>query len=150
MRIRDSRSGLFRARRPGIQLISSAAALAGLACLVFLPVSHGQLLQQEQPIHNPSGLPPPNPLANPKPDPNQIMEYEMQRRGLLQRYEKLNTLRQKEMTDDTARLLALAREVREKTTADPNSVTAIELQKIEAIEKLARSVREKMEFTLTQ
>jgi hypothetical protein len=100
-------------------------------------------------MHSASGLPPPNPLANPKPDANQLMEYEMQRRNSRQRIEKLNVLRQKEMADETTRLLVLARQVREETAAGPASLSAIELNKIEAIEKLARSVREKMEFTFT-
>lgn len=149
MRIRDSRSGQSRERRPGIHYISWAAALAGFFCLAFLPSSAGQILQQEQPIHSSSGLPPPNPLANPKPDANQVMQGEMQRSNVMHRIEQLNLLRQKEMTDETTRLLQLAKELRSSTT-NAASLSAFDLNKAEAIEKLARSVREKMQFTLSR
>jgi hypothetical protein len=101
-------------------------------------------------MHDPSGLPPHNALANPKPDANQIMEYDMQRINTMHRIEQLNTLRLKEMTEDTLRLLQLAKEVHQKTiTGDPAAISAFELNKVEAIEKLARSVREKMAFTVS-
>lgn len=150
MKIRQSCSVLFRARQPGMQRFLAAATLSTAVSLLLLPAVRGAIGQQDEPpMHNPSGLPPPNPLANPKPDANAIMEFEMQRRAAMQRIEKLNTLRQKEMTSETAMLLALARDVHAKTAADPKSLSAIEMHKIEAIEKLARSVREKMEFTVT-
>lgn len=100
-------------------------------------------------MHTTSGLPPPNPLANPKPDANQLMQYEAQRANIMHRIEQLNTLRQKEMADDTTRLLQLAKEVRDKTASDATALSALDLTKVEAIEKLARSVREKMEFTIS-
>ncbi|HTJ29521.1 MAG TPA: hypothetical protein VL346_03435 [Acidobacteriaceae bacterium] len=102
--------------------------------------------QDQKPMRDPSGIPPPNPAANPQPNANQRMLYRMQQQEDLKRIEKLNVLRQKLMTDETDRLLALAREVHQKTAADPKSITAIEMIKIQAIEKLARSVREKMQF----
>ena len=150
MRNRDSRSGPSCERRPRVYTIFSVVALTAFASFAVLTPGVGQLLQQEQPVHSPSGLPPPNPLANPRPDANQVMQYEMQRTDMRQRIEKLNTLRQKEMTDETTQLLRLAREVQEKTTPGSPSFSAMDLHKIEAIEKLARSVREKMEFTVSQ
>lgn len=65
------------------------------------------------------------------------------------RLEKLNLLRQKEMTDETARLVRLANEVKAETgQGTANSLTVVELRKVELIEKLAKSVREKMKATV--
>lgn len=65
------------------------------------------------------------------------------------RLEQLNLLRQKEMTEETARLVRLANEVKAETgkgTAD--SLTVVELRKVELIAKLAKSVRDKMKATV--
>jgi len=65
------------------------------------------------------------------------------------RLEQLNLLRQKEMTDETARLVRLANEVKAETgQGTANSLTVVELRKVELIAKLAKSVREKMKATV--
>jgi len=65
------------------------------------------------------------------------------------RLEQLNVLRQREMTDETARLVRLANEVKAETNKSAmDSLSVVELRKVELIEKLAKSVREKMKATV--
>jgi hypothetical protein len=57
----------------------------------------------------------------------------------------LNALRQKAMISDTAKLLQLATELNAEVSADnSDSLTPSELRKVAAIEKLARSVKQRM------
>jgi len=61
------------------------------------------------------------------------------------RLSALNLQRHKEMSSDTAKLLALANELKsetEKSTKEPISMT--DVRKVELIEKLAHNVRETM------
>lgn len=57
----------------------------------------------------------------------------------------LNEQRQKAMVSDTNKLLHLVKELNDEIAATaPDQLTADELRKVAAIEKLAHSVREKM------
>lgn len=61
------------------------------------------------------------------------------------RMRALNTERQKQMISDTNKLLKLAKEVNDEVAAkNPDSLTPDQLHKIAEIEKLAKSVRERM------
>jgi hypothetical protein len=61
------------------------------------------------------------------------------------RLNALNIERQKEMVSDTNKLLSLARELNEEVAANGSApMTLNQLRKIAQIEKLARSVKEKM------
>ena len=65
------------------------------------------------------------------------------------RVAELNTLRKKELNADTERLLALATELKadmDKTGKDTLSLDVV--RKAEAIEKLAKSVKQKMKATI--
>jgi len=60
-----------------------------------------------------------------------------------------NELRQKQMTEDTAKLLQLATELKtemDKSTKDTLSMNVV--RKAEQIEKLAHTVREKMKASI--
>lgn len=64
---------------------------------------------------------------------------------LRQRMKALNEQRQKQLVDDTNKLLSLATELKEevdKSTKDTLSISVI--KKAEEIEKLAKSVKDKM------
>ena len=66
------------------------------------------------------------------------VEYEKRLRAL-------NALRQKSLVEDTNKLLKLAAELNaEVSSAHPDALTAEQLHKLAEIEKLARSVKEKM------
>jgi hypothetical protein len=97
-----------------------------------------------------SGFPALPENANPHPDRNRILEDSMRSQDNQKRLKELNLQRQKQMTDDTAKLVALAGELKletEKSTKETISMT--EVRKAELIEKLARSVRDKMKATAT-
>ncbi len=66
------------------------------------------------------------------------------------RLRALNEERQRTLVSDTLRLLALAQELNGEVGADsPDSLTAAQLRKLSEIEKLARSVKEKMSYAIT-
>jgi hypothetical protein len=153
MRIRASFFDAFRKQGPPLKSKSWARRFFCLAVLAAIPCTIGNSQQSasagENPPRSPSGIPPISPLANRTPDSNRIMEDSMQTPESRKRLEQLNLLRQKEMTEDTARLVRLANEVKAETgkgTAD--SLTVVELRKVELIAKLAKSVRDKMKATV--
>ena len=153
MRIRATFPDAFRTQSPPFKSNSWARGLFCLAVLVAIPCTIGNSQQSasagENQPRSPSGIPPISPLANRTPDSNRIMEDSMQTPEGRKRLEKLNLLRQKEMTDETARLVRLANEVKAETgPGASNSLTVVELRKVELIEKLAKSVREKMKATV--
>ena len=153
MRIRATFPDSFRKQGPSLKSKSWARGFFCLAVLITIPCTIGNSQQSaadgEIPQHNPSGIPPISPLANRTPNANRIMEDSMQTPESRKRLEQLNLLRQKEMTEETARLVRLANEVKAETgkgTAD--SLTVVELRKVELIAKLAKSVRDKMKATV--
>ena len=61
----------------------------------------------------------------------------------------LNTARQKEIVSETARLLKLAQELNnEVASSDSSRMTGEQLRKVAEIAKLAKSVKEKMSFSV--
>jgi hypothetical protein len=60
------------------------------------------------------------------------------------RIKALNGMRQKALVSDTDKLLKLANELNAEISANPDSLTADQMRKLATIEKLARSVKEKM------
>jgi hypothetical protein len=65
------------------------------------------------------------------------------------RVRQLNAERQKELVSDTQKLLQLARELNaEVSDANTASMTDAQLRKVAEIAKLARSVKEKMTFSV--
>lgn len=123
----------FRLSARITQLVMLGAFLLSVA-----PVwgqSSGQLPQQHQPTEQmPSG--PISPGDHPNP-----LEDKM----LRQRMKALNEQRQKQLVEDANQLLTLATELKEevdKSTKDTLSISVI--KKAEQIEKLAKSVKDKM------
>jgi hypothetical protein len=99
--------------------------------------------------------------AQQRPDPSQAPPYQQtgiaeQERALEnfpnidpaereRRLRAYNAERQKSMVSDANKLLKLARELDDEVSrTKPDSLTAAQLRKVAEIEKLARSVREKM------
>ena len=152
MRTRATFPDAFR-QSPPLKSKSWARGFLCLAVLIAIPCTIGNSQQSasdgEIPQHNPSGIPPISPLANRTPNANRIMEDSMQTPENRKRMELLNLLRQKEMTEETARLVRLANEVKAETgKATADSLTVVELRKVELIAKLAKSVRDKMKATV--
>jgi hypothetical protein len=133
-----------------------ARNLVCLAAVIAIPYSSGisgalqQGMSGEPQPHDVSTWPPINPLANRTADANRIMEDSMKLRENQKRFEKLNLQRQKEMTSDTEKLLALANQL--KTAADKNSKDVLSMESVreaEQIEKLAHNVRQKMRASVS-
>jgi hypothetical protein len=129
-----------RARR-GRTLRRKMAGL--LACLVFIAmtpaVSDGG--QQNQYPHIP-------PELNRVPDSNQANDINDQQ-SKKDSFEAANARRKKEISAESAKLLKLATELKaevDKTDKDTLSINVI--RKADEIEKLAHSVKEKMQLTV--
>ena len=149
----DIRSDAFRQRSLVLEPTSWVRSLVCLAVLLAIPsmtgISQTSTNGSGNPVHDYSGFPPISPLANRTADANRIMADSMQTPESRKRLEQLNLLRQKEMTEETAKLVKLANEVKTETgLGDKDSLTVVELRKVELIAKLAKSVRDKMKATV--
>jgi hypothetical protein len=131
-------------------------SLVCLAVFAALPLAAGiSQIQQNGGLpgveHNSSGMAGLPDVANPHPDGVRALRDSMQMQENRKRWALLNVQRQKEMTSDTARLLELANEVKTDTEkSGKDTLFALEVHKVEQIEKLARTVREKMKANYTE
>jgi len=126
---------------PALRLGRAAIILAALAACIAAgnpgqqsanPADHGYLI----------------PAANRMPDANDQMQMHDQE-SKKQSYSAANVERKKQISDDSAKLLKLATELKsevEKTNKDTLSVGVI--RKADEIEKLAHNVKEKMKLTV--
>jgi hypothetical protein len=88
------------------------------------------------------------PAANRLPDANDRMEMDQQQ-SKKSKFEAANAVRRKQITDDAAKLLELATELKaavDKTDKDTLSLEVI--RKADTIERLAKGVKEKMKLTV--
>lgn len=133
------------ARRPGARpcaAISVGATLAG-----FMMISFASLSQQPQAQSNPDKSIHPATLTA-LPDANAQMQMHDQQ-SKAQNFAAANAERQRQIADDSAKLLKLAADLKaevEKTDKDTLSLNVI--RKADEIERLARSVKEKMKLTV--
>jgi hypothetical protein len=139
------------------KLTPLARNLVCLAVVVTIPCAGG--ISNAQQANGMSGDPQPrdvstwppiNPLANRTADANRILEDSMKLRENQKRFEQLNLQRHKEMASDTEKLLALANQLKaetDKSTKDSLSMESV--RQAEQIEKLARTVREKMKASVS-
>jgi len=136
--------------RPYFYPAHSARAAACLVLLALLPLSVGTMRGQSgsNPIPPGKDLSEIRSLQNPRwsnsdldNNPNMSMDQKQ--------LKALNELRKKELNADTEKLLALATELKsdmDKTGKDTLSLDVV--RKAEAIEKLAKSVKQKMKATI--
>jgi hypothetical protein len=109
--------------------------------------------QQQSPGGAPDMSPTPNkpvlvPAANHLPDANDRMEMDQQQ-SKKDKFEAANAARRKQISDDAAKLLELATELKsavDKTDKDTLSIDVI--RKADTIERLAKGVKEKMKLTV--
>lgn len=142
----------FRQRRRNLRRgpVRRVRSLVCLAVLTALPLAVGVSQIQQNgglpgPERNSSGMPGLPENANPHPDGVRALRDSMQVQDKRKRWALFNVERQKEMTTDTERLLRLADEVRLESEKQGKDVLSVnDMHKVEQIEKLARSVREKM------
>jgi hypothetical protein len=126
-------------RRPArrLSLVIWLVLLIVLPCGGQLPTGNGQSSQR------PMGPTPPLMLGDTVPGPNVDPVFQERRLRML------NVAQHKSMVDDTDKLLKLVNELNaEINRTNPSSLTPEELRKVAQIEKLARSVRDKMRLTV--
>jgi hypothetical protein len=125
-----------KARRVGV--------FAGLAVVALIPVVSRALLQNTLP-NTPRNLPE---FLNRPPD---LGDQERMRQEHLdqQNYNAANALRQKQVADESAKLLKLANDLKtEMDATDKDTVSKNTLHKAEEIEKLARNIKQKMSISV--
>jgi hypothetical protein len=118
-----------------------AGIVVGLVSAVMIPLVGNALLQQNPPRNLPEFL-------NRLPDANDQARMRQQQ-SVEQNFEAANAYRKKQIAEDSAKLLKLAAELKtevDKTNKDTLSLSVI--RKADAIEKLARDVKEKMKLTV--
>ena len=122
-----------------------------LLCLIATIVLTSAALPAQAPLPPPKSPDRPSTYpsgANRLPDANAQMEMREQQTKK-QNFEAANTERKRQIAEDSANLLKLATELKnevDKTNKDMLSITVI--RKADAIEKLARQVKEKMKLTV--
>jgi hypothetical protein len=117
------------------------AFLIGLLAVVMIPVAGRALLQNTTPRNLPEFL-------NRQPDVNDQERMRQQQKGD-QTIEAVNIERKKKISADSAELFKLAIDLKaelDKTGKDTLSVNAI--RKADAIEKLARNLKQEMKLTM--
>ena len=118
-----------------------ARIFVGLVSVAMIPVVGDALLQQNPPRNIPEFL-------NRLPDINDQARMRQQQNSQ-QNFEAANAARKKQISEDSAKLLKLATELKaevDKTGQDTLSLSVI--RRADAIEKLARDVKEKMKLTI--
>ena len=125
--------------RRGVVRLGILAAIATLAAKPDLRAEPQQSAQN--PLHN-------SPEIVRAPDSNKVNDINQQQTDK-QNFEAANAERKKQINAESAKLLKLATELKaevDKTDKDTLSVGVI--RKADEIEKLARSVKEKMQLTV--
>jgi hypothetical protein len=114
--------------------------LAALCAIAFTPAVCRGLLQNTYP-HLP-------PELNRIPDGNQANDINAQQ-AQNRSFEAANAQRKKQITDDSTRLLKLATDLKAEVDATNKDTLSLNvIRKADEIEKLARSVKEKMKLTV--
>jgi hypothetical protein len=149
MRVQDTPAGGIKQRDRMPRFKSRTRSFVFLAALAWVAFSTGNsqigMNASGNTVHDYSGIPPMNPASNPTPDANRFLESSLKGQDSRKQIEQLNTLRQKEMNSDTAKLVILAIQLKAETDATSREkLTVIDLHKVEAIEKLAKGVHDKM------
>jgi hypothetical protein len=128
-------------------------AVGATCCAALLLVlNHSSIAQSGQTPPNNSQSPSPKgyllPEANRPLDPNQVMQLREQQKKK-HNFAAANAERKRQIDEDAARLLRLAAELRlEMGKTDKDSLSATSIEKADEMERLARSVKEKMKMTI--
>lgn len=142
-----------RALSAPIKSLVRLAAIGMLASVGMLASSQQQPPMQPNGNVNPDNTPNPDkpilsPAANRLPDANERMQMDQQQTRK-DKFEAANAIRRKQISEDAAKLLELATELKsavDKTDKDTLSIDVI--RKADTIERLAKGVKEKMKLTV--
>jgi hypothetical protein len=129
---------IFSLRWPSAR---EAGIFAGLVAVALIPLIGWALLLQNNPPNTPRNVPE---FINRPPDFSDQMR--MRQQGMSeQRFAAINAIRKQQVTDDSAKLLKMATDLKEEVEkSDKGKLSAETIHKAEVIEKLARSIKEKM------
>jgi len=129
---------IFSFRRPSAR---EAGLFVGLVVMVLIPLIGWGLLQQNNPPNTPRNIPE---FINRPPDFSD--QARMRQQGLSeQRFSAINAIRKQQVTDDSAKLLKMATDLKEDVEkSEKGKLSPETIHKAEVIEKLARSIKEKM------
>lgn len=118
-----------------------ASVFAGVIAVALIPVISRALFVQNTAPNTPRNVPE---FINRPPDLND--QVRMRQQGLSeQRFAAINALRKQQVTDDSAKLLKMATDLKEEVEKNNTGKLSPEtIHKAEVIEKLARSIKEKM------
>jgi hypothetical protein len=133
-------------RRFWLKMLCGVTMALGLLALSTLPA-----MAQQQDAPPGANLRPWEPPADFRfPDKNDQMEMQQQHEQQKQtRYAAANLERQKQIAADTARLVELANELKAQVDkTNQNTMSLDVIRKADAIEKLAKGVKEKMKLTI--
>jgi len=150
-RAKDHLSADGRAETPSLSGAIRFARWLSCACILLLaPVAAAAQSTSQTPLSNPPPRPTGTllPEANRPPDANDQMRMREQQ-GKTQNYAAANAERRKQISEDSAKLLKLAADLKaevDKTSKDTLSLNVI--RKAEEIERLAHNVKEKMKLTV--
>jgi hypothetical protein len=142
-----NRKADIKSAAPGWHFHKSIGARVLAVAVVFVTLATTCSLNSQQ-SPNP-GKPILLPEANRPPDANAQMAMREQQ-NKKQSFEAANIERKKQISDDSARLLKLASDLKaevDKTSKDTLSIGVI--RKADEIEKLAHNVKEKMKLTMS-
>ena len=104
-----------------------------------LHVVHAQVMQPQQPQTRPSALP--GAASNSPNDEDNPLTRQMS----VQAANKRNIQRQQQIVDDTTKLLQLAQQLKDEVDkSSKNTLSVSVIKKADEIEKLAKTVKEKM------
>jgi hypothetical protein len=122
------------------------AIIAVLITISLTPVTGIEPPQAQQPPNTPRNLPE---FLNRLPDANDQARMRQDQSGQ-PNFEAANALRKKEVTEDSAKLVKLANDLKaELDSAGKDTLSVSAIKKAEAIEKLAKSLKQKMTTATT-
>lgn len=139
-----------------VRRMGAKPLVRALCCLVMcaaVPLAGGLAVGQMPPgppgSSRPDTLPPLPPGADMHPDGVRLLKDSMIQQDNQKKVAEENRVRQQQLADDTAKLLALATELKaemDKTSKDTLNMNYV--RKAEQIEKLAHQLRDKMKASL--
>jgi hypothetical protein len=136
-----SSMGSTQIRKPGWRRMAACLGVVGVLTVTAQPAQQGTTPPDRGSIYSPY-------LTTP-PDANAQMKMH-EENAKKQNFEAANALRKKQIADESALLLKLATDLKsevDKTNKDTLSISVV--RKAEAIEKLARDVKDKMKVAVS-
>jgi hypothetical protein len=122
------------------------AFTAAVLTVAFTPVAGIQPPQAQQQPNTPRNLPE---FINRLPDTNDEARMRQDKSGQAN-FDAVNAQRKKEVAEDTNKLVKLANDLKaEVDSTDKDTLSVSAIKKAEAIEKLAKSLKQKMTVTTT-